>query len=589
MTALSSRTSEEGPTDGDGVLFEPSAAPPARRPRHRVPVGPALALAAVAALAVWGRLLDLTSSFWQDEAKPIWAYVDRGPGEILFGDYDIDNHILFNLLTWATTRVVGRAEVVYRMWSLIPALASAGLVVAWAWRRIGAWASVAVAAVIAVSPMHLDLAPQARAYGLTYLAFAGLLVCGDAYLQEHRRRDALLFGGAGFLGAASFPIFGLPFALTAVAVLVGIPAKHRRRFLEALVPWGLGLLAITANAVPQLLTSAGDFQAHRKLAPLGASEIVLWPHRLVAPSFAWAAERVPALRAVSWEHSTWEAVVSAALLYPLLVLGAVWLVRRGGWRTVTLLVLPVAGTYLLVVARGMALWPRYTSYFLYPTVLLLAAGLHALGTWLWHRPEARALALAGATLLLFPVLRGALESMGAIVAVSVLAVGGAALAAAGALPARGVALLVTAIVVVASVPVVTGFADGARSFDEPLREDWQAMAADLPESPALLAATRVHAGLVYYLGMPDVSLEGGNSRKRINQYDEVRYTSGKELTDVLCRNPGEIALVETAETGGRISLKCFENRGRAPRRSRYPMLLYGGYADLTVIPPLPSP
>lgn len=583
MTTVDIASPSTAGRDGDD---EPSVAPgPAGGRRSRLAAGPILVLVAIAALGIWSRSLELTSSFWQDEAKPITDYVDRGPGEILFGAYDIDNHVFYNLLTWAVSRVLGTAEIVHRLVSLVPAVVSAGLLVAWVWRRIGAWASVLVAALVAFSPLHLDLAPQARAYGLTYLAFTGLLIAGDSFIRHGQWRDALLFGASGLVGAASFPIFGLPLAFAALVVLVAAAPGRRRSFVLSLVPFGAGLALLTFNAVPQLLTSAGDFQSHRRLAPLGIRELVLWPHRLVSTSFTWGSETVPPLRSAVWDHSAWEVVVSVALVYPLLGLGLLWLVRRrGDWPLAALLVVPVLGTYAVVVARGMALWPRYTSFFLYPIAVGVAAGAHAVGTWLWHRPEARAAALAACALLTHPLLTVLTSSTVAAVAAVALALAAVAVVFLDAVPSKALVPALAVGALVATVPMAENFTDGARTFDEPLREDWKSVAADAPDSPDLLVTTSIHAALVYYLGTPEYSLEVGTSRKRIERYeDEVQFVSDADFNERICAETGQITLIETAARSGRVDLSCLA--GRQPRRSRYPMLLYGGHADLTVIPP----
>ena len=53
------------------------------------------------------RLADLDKSFWFDEVITARYFVRSGPRGILSGPYVPNNHELFSLLAWATTRTFG--------------------------------------------------------------------------------------------------------------------------------------------------------------------------------------------------------------------------------------------------------------------------------------------------------------------------------------------------------------------------------------------------------------------------------------------------------------------------------------------------
>jgi hypothetical protein len=528
------------------------------------------------ALLVWSRCAHLTTSLWQDEARPIYAYIWGGPREILFGTYGIDNHLAFELVAWALTRVLGTSEVAYRLGSLLPALASVVWLAAWLLRRFGAAAAIVFTALITFSPFHLDLAPQARGYGLTFLAIAGMTVFGDTYLRNHERRHLWLFVAAGVLGACSFPLFVLPFAVAGGWLFLVSPGLRRRDVALAMVAGGIGVLLIMANAIPQLLSSAGDFQHHRRLVPLGWGENVLWPLRLLGPTFALNNGTTPEIRVAVWDPTRWELVATSLLVYPALGLGCWALANRQQWQLLGLLVLPIAGTYLTMTARHSALWPRYTSYFLYPAAILVAVGVHAL----WQRLDRRwalvALA-AGTGVLLVPVARS-FDALGvavlvlvALAAVVALVVGNGGLELVRrALPAGAV---------VCAIPLVTGLVAVTGALDSPLREDWKQVAELAPDAQdGFFGMARMTAGSYYYLGAPDASLRALNSTDRQRVYDSTDFVDEGEMQDRLCNAPPPVVWIETGAQRGIVDLGCLVAKGA--EKTTVPILLFHGNIDV---------
>ena len=139
--------------------------------------------------------------------------------------------MLFSLLAWITTKYGGQSEVVYRIWSVVPATAAAGVIAWWAWRRVSPFTAVMTVLLTLAAPIHLALAPQARGYGLAFLAGAGMLVGAMQAGEDGRSRDIAMFAAFGAVGILTLPVFVLAF-LAQGAVLVALPrcgAEHWSR------------------------------------------------------------------------------------------------------------------------------------------------------------------------------------------------------------------------------------------------------------------------------------------------------------------------------------------------------------------------
>lgn len=95
------------------------------------------AYAAILATLLLTRLVGLDRDLASDEIKTVRDYVSLGPRAILLGDYLPNNHQLFSVLAWVTRTTVSEAEVVIRLWSVIPFVAGAVLGAAWLHRRGG--------------------------------------------------------------------------------------------------------------------------------------------------------------------------------------------------------------------------------------------------------------------------------------------------------------------------------------------------------------------------------------------------------------------------------------------------------------------
>ena len=206
-------------------------------------------VAAVWLVALVTRLPAMGHSLWWDEAYSAVFYAGRGPWAIFSTDaFVVNNHVLFNLLNWATTRILWDGEAVLRLWSLVPALGALALLQWWAWRRWGPWTSVVVGALVALSPLHQDLSVMARGYGLVFLAVAAMLVASVHLHEGGGRRWWGLLVAAGIVSTwtilPTIALFGMHAGVLflrrgrrvgAVASVVAVVAADVA-FYRALIP-----------------------------------------------------------------------------------------------------------------------------------------------------------------------------------------------------------------------------------------------------------------------------------------------------------------------------------------------------------------
>lgn len=321
-----------------------------------------IVLGALLAVLVWSRFSLLGVSVWRDEAYSAIHYVDRGPDEIFFGQYVPNNHVLFSLLAWLTTRTFGRGEAVYRLWSVVPAIAAVVFVAWWSWRRVSRLAAVIVVLLVLVSPLHLGLAVEARGYGLGFLAGAGVLVSAIRAGEHGRSRDVAFFAVFATIGIWTLPVFSLLVVMQGL-VLIALPAV-RRLTLIAIAGVAVASLAFYAPLLGDILGKAdqrfGDQLPWDGWLQGPSNHIVLPTLRALAPNEpAWISEQ-PTLRVI--------AVVLVAL-----AVYRCW--RRVEYVLLAGLIVPVVGVYAVLVAARFYVEPRFASYLLFHIVVLLALGV----------------------------------------------------------------------------------------------------------------------------------------------------------------------------------------------------------------------
>jgi hypothetical protein len=316
-------------------------------------------------LLLWALLVALDQSLWHDEAYSILNYTSGGPRDILFGDYVPNDHVLFNLLAWATTGVVGESEVAYRFWSVLPAIAAVVALSWWSWNRLGRWPTVAVALLAATAPLMLTLARDARGYGLAFLAGALMLIFADGLAREQGTRRLFGFGAAGFIGVATLPVFSIAFVAQALP-LMWLP-RTRTRVVATVGGVGALLLLLYAPLLGDILDATSQ-QFGRRLSwhgPLStAASDLLGPN----VQFVSSSDLPPELPdgTVAGDNAIAGAVAA---------IGALLLWRTGERMLTALLVVPPLFTYLVLTVGDFFVEPRFAAFLLFHMIVLAACGI----------------------------------------------------------------------------------------------------------------------------------------------------------------------------------------------------------------------
>jgi hypothetical protein len=323
---------------------------------------PAAITALAAVTLLWTRLIPLNNSLIADEALDVIHYIRPGPaaafGSGPFPHYLPDDHILFNLLTWASTNIVGDfSNAAYRFWGVVPALAAVAILTWWLWRHFDGWVAAIFIVIAAVSPLYSLYGPEARGYGLAFLA--GVLTClaANAYFHEGRGRALALFGVAGAVGIFTLPDFVLAFFPLA-GILLLRPARRRGAILVAALV-GLVSILFYLPVLGGVLHSAGQHFGIQ----LPWDGVVTGPlHDLLAPSVQLL---VPHLSLTVAE------VIAACVL----AVGAIALwVRPERFLLLAIVTPPLFGYLVLEVGR-FYVENRFLSFVLLPLLALAAIGL----------------------------------------------------------------------------------------------------------------------------------------------------------------------------------------------------------------------
>jgi hypothetical protein len=342
---------------------------------------------------IWTRLVGLDQSLQHDEAFAVEQYIEPGPSGILFGQYEPNDHVFFNLLTWVTTLGVGRSEALFRLWAALPGLAAAGLLVWWSWRRLGLWTAVVVAFLTATSPIQLELFKQARGYGLTTLAAVVMLIAADRFMSDRSTRSLGLWGVAAAVGTYTHPAFAFGFAGQAVALC--FRRETRRRVAIASGAVAVALAIAYAPLLDQML---GDFSKYyaaaswdgvqqAALAPVAADDPsrppVHWyapitgPGELVAPlaELVATSDTRPQCEFNCYTGTSFWRYAAIPLLLAIAGAAALWL--RGSRELLVLLVVPILSPFVVAAVLRVNLQNRFVSYLIPYLFVLIAVGIVA--------------------------------------------------------------------------------------------------------------------------------------------------------------------------------------------------------------------
>jgi 4-amino-4-deoxy-L-arabinose transferase-like glycosyltransferase len=369
-------------------------------------------LASMALVFVWMRLIDMQIGFWDDEAATVMRYINEGPAGIYASaNYTPNDHILYSLLSWVTVGILGHHEADYRIWSVFPAMLSAGLLVLWARRRLGRATALALAAVLLTAPFLLYETVQARGYGLAQLGMV-LVLIAVLEIEEHGpRRWSLATLATGIVVGPAAHAMSAVGVFCAVAFLL---RRHdlRRPVLKASAVGVLGLAVIVAPLAPAMVDQALKWFVAGPHARSAAISKARPPLRVTAPltgpaglglytgelletgkiNIVCGTECAPAAKTAR----------SDAPLLVLAILGALtlwWRRRRGvlGCLLVTL----VGGFAIPTIAR-VYVADRFVLYLLPAYALLAAVGLGAIVTGAARRslaPKPLLVTIALATLV----------------------------------------------------------------------------------------------------------------------------------------------------------------------------------------------
>jgi hypothetical protein len=323
-----------------------------------------VAIGLMGVLVLWSRLASLDQSLWHDEVFSVVHYITAGPETIVTGHWVPNNHVLYSLLSFGTTRVLGESEVTFRLWSVLPAIAAAGVVVWWAWRVLGRWTALAVAVLVATSPIHHDLAREARGYGLMFLAGALMLVFAYRVATGGGRADWVWLGIAGVVGAYTAPQFALGFVGQAIPLL-WLP-DLRRRALVMLGIVGVVLLLLYAPLLSDIARSPETVSG----GPLAWHGVLSGPIlHLLQPTFDVLAGRETDAYLITPNRP--DRILAGAIL----LIGALLLWRSRARMLCALLVVPVLFTYSVFVIARFHVHERYGSFLIFHVLVLAAVGV----------------------------------------------------------------------------------------------------------------------------------------------------------------------------------------------------------------------
>lgn len=310
-------------------------------------------------LLLWSRFAGIGQSLWHDEIYSVTHYM-TSPTAPFTEPYIPNNHVLYNVLSAVTIAWLHETELVVRLWSVIPGIASIVLLGAWLIHRGAVWSGLAVAGFLTVSPVHMGLSRQARGYGLTFLAMSGLIVFGARYVDTGCKRDLLIFGTFGAIGVFTLPVFVLPFLCAVIAVVVS-----GRAVLGALVSVGsvaIGSLAWYGPMLTDVFDSTGQEFGHR----LGLADLLLEPTQLVEPTYRLVARHVPMV--------LWASLTVLLTVLAIMKLRS-WLALSKATGVVTILSL---GPYVTFWLLGFHLEDRFVSYQLLPLAVVAVVGASSL-------------------------------------------------------------------------------------------------------------------------------------------------------------------------------------------------------------------
>jgi uncharacterized membrane protein len=383
-----------------------SAAVPRRVPSRLVQ---GLVLAVVLAAATGLRLHHLgTESLWLDEAFSV-QIAKTDAHRIVVATTDDVHPPLYYLLLEAWLRVAGTSDASARLLSV---LFSLGVIVAgWAMARRLAGPRVALfaAATLAVLPIQIEFAQEARMYAL-FTLLATLAMYGFTALIERWRAWPFVLFTLSTTALLYTHIYAVFILAAEAGVLAWLWWRDRQTASRALRPWGLGLgLAFIGFAwwipivVAQMQRTRDAFWIARPL----------WI-AVLQPLYSYAYAVPLAVIAgreddwVAWLYSYAYAMPLAVALTTLAVAGFVAIGRRRAAAALPIarpvllawFVAPIVLPFLWSEIATPIFLPKYTIAASVPFAIAVAVGIDVIpGRWWWRAAAAAVVvALAAASL-----------------------------------------------------------------------------------------------------------------------------------------------------------------------------------------------
>jgi SAM-dependent methyltransferase/4-amino-4-deoxy-L-arabinose transferase-like glycosyltransferase len=359
---------------------------------------------------IWMRVIDMQISFWDDEAATVVRYIDKGPAGIYSSaNYTPNDHILYSLLSWVTINILGRHEPTYRIWSVVPAILSAVLLVVWSRRRLGRTTALALAAVLLTAPYLLYETVQARGYGLAQLGMVLVLIAAFEIEERGPRRWPLRALAAGIvIGPASHAMSAV--GIAAVIAFLLRRVDLRRPVLKASLVGALLLAIILAPLAPAMVSQARKWfvagphdtrsttiKTARPPLPIaspvtGPVNLGMYTGELLETgkvNTACGSECRPAAKVELWD--------APLLLLALVGAFALWRHRRRG--LLGCLLAALVGGFALPMIGRVYVADRFVLYLLPAYALLAAVGIAAIATEAARRRVASKATLAAIALI----------------------------------------------------------------------------------------------------------------------------------------------------------------------------------------------
>jgi len=307
-----------------------------------------IAVAMITLVAIVLRSYRLGSDLWLDEITPIVDYGHMPVVQVMGSYLRTNNHLLNTLFTRISIGAFGESEWSIRLPAVLFGVATIPVFYWVARLALSRWASVAAAAVLAVSYHHIFFSQNARGYSAALffaLATSGLLIRA---LGDDKKSRWLLYALCMLLGFASLAQTAFVFAAHVIVGVISVMLIRKRG--------GSGAPLVRRLAIVFGITGFVSFQLYA--TPLPEMYAVI-PHLYVREATGFAPFSLVFFREiVRGATSGLGGVVPTFVFLIVSAAGTVFLVRAN-WSLAAALGLPPVLTALFLLARGLSFSPRF--------------------------------------------------------------------------------------------------------------------------------------------------------------------------------------------------------------------------------------